>query len=68
MVWWKGVHHDRLLESDPEPDLELNAALARLSELDQEILRLWAWDFLSGLLLFFEIELGPLPAKWRKTK
>jgi len=31
-------------------------------------LRLWAWDFLSGLLLFFEIELGPLPAKWRKTK
>ncbi len=35
---------DRLLESDPEPDLELNAALARLSERDREILRLWAWE------------------------
>ena len=38
---------DRLLEADPEPDLELNAALARLSELDQEILRLWAWEELA---------------------
>lgn len=26
------------------------------------------WDFLAGLLAFFEIELGQMPEKWRNTK
>ena len=38
---------DSIPPTDSEPDLELNAALARLSELDQEILRLWAWEELA---------------------
>ena len=29
---------------DPVPDPELHAALAALPALDQEVLRLWAWE------------------------